>query len=166
MNKKIILLAISSTLALSACSSGLDDFNVAGPVAPPLKGVAKTFVPDINIKQDFLLASGTNTVYFDTNESDLTLQARDTLKRQLAWLVTNRDVPITLEGNADSRASDDYNFQLAERRAESVKEYFINGGINEDRITIDSLGETSPVIDKFGDVQINRRVVTIVGPQE
>ena len=166
MKTKSFLVAASFSLAmLSGCASGSDDYAVSGPVAPPLKGEAQTYAPAIDLEKDFMAASGTNTVFFDTNKSDINPQARDILVRQLAWLVTHRDVPVTVEGHADERATDSYNLKLAQRRADAVKDYFVAGGIPEDRIVAETFGESSPVIDKYGDIQVNRRVVTVVGPR-
>lgn len=164
MKRFFILSASILSLSLAGCA-GLndDDFFVSGPVAPPFKGDPQVYVPEIDLESDFLAAAGTNSVFFDTNEATLTPQARDVLKRQLAWLITHRDIPIFVEGHADDRASDDYNLDLAQRRAEAVKDFFVAGGIPKDNILTETLGESSPVIDESGDVQINRRAVTIVG---
>jgi len=149
---------------LSACAGGMggDEYRVAGPVAPPSKPVPQVYVPEVVSASDFLAAAGTNTVFFDTDKSVLTPQARDTLTRQLAWLVTHRDVDITVEGHADERASDSHNLGLGMRRAEAVKAFFVAGGIRDERIRSVSFGEDSPVIDEHGDIQINRRAVTVI----
>lgn len=164
--RRLILVSLAS-LSLAGCASsgGGDDFSVAGPVSPPSK---PAWAPDVYVPvevgtSDFMLAAGTNTVFFDTNKSVLTAQSRDVLARQLAWLTTHRDVPVRIEGHCDERASSAYNAALGMRRAEAVKAYFVAGGIRASRITTKSYGESSPVYDENGDIQINRRAVTVVG---
>lgn len=163
MRSKFLLVSLSA-LALSGCVGGMDDddFYVAGPVAPPGKYVPDVYVPDIALDEDFMAAAGTNTVFFDTDESVLTPQSRDILERQALWLVTHRDVTFKVEGHADERATSTYNLDLGRRRAEAVKDFFISKGIREERITTVTFGEESPVIDKYGDIQVNRRAVTVL----
>jgi peptidoglycan-associated lipoprotein len=165
--RKLLSVLIFST-ALSACAgSGSYESEVFGPVVPPEKPV---YVQDhgdlveINLDTDFLAASGTNTVFFDTNQSTLTPQARDVLTKQLAWFMTHRDVEFKIEGHCDERASLAYNLALAKRRAEAVKDFFVQNGIRESRISTETFGESSPVYDKNGDIQINRRAVTVLLP--
>ena len=163
--RRLILVSLIS-LSLAGCASGgSGDFDVAGPVSPPGKPAwaPDVFVPVEAGTDDFMVAAGTNTVFFDTNKSVLTSQARDVLARQLSWLITHRDVPIRIEGHCDERASSSYNAALGMRRAEAVKAYFVAGGIRPSRIVTKSYGESSPVYDENGDIQINRRAVTVVG---
>ena len=168
MRKQLSVLILSS--ALCACAGGQNyESRVFGPIAPPEKPVYlqdETDLPEINLDTDFLSASGTNTVFFDTNQSSLTAQARDVLSKQLAWFMTHRDVEFKIEGHCDERASVAYNLALAKRRAEAVKDFFVQNGIRESRISTVTFGETSPVYDKYGDIQINRRAVTVLLPKK
>ncbi len=156
-----VLLA-SVGLSLAACSSGAGDFVVGGPVAPPEKPLYQPFVPDEKAMDDFILAAGSNTVLFDTDRSFLDVSARATLDRQIAWLMTHPEAEIVVEGHADRRATDGYNLRLGLRRAEAVVEYMISKGISKERLTAKSYGEGKPIIDKKGDVFLNRRAVTVV----
>ena len=101
MRSKFLAIILPS-VALAGCVGGMDDdYYVSGPVAPPGKYVPEVYVPDIALDEDFFAAAGTNTVFFDTDESVLTPQARDVLERQALWLVTHRDVNFKVEGHAD-----------------------------------------------------------------
>lgn len=162
MRSKFLAITVSS-LALAGCVGGMDDdYYVSGPVAPPGKYVPNVYVPEIATEEDFFAAAGTNTVFFDTDESVLTPQARDVLERQALWLITHRDVNFKIEGHADERATSTYNLGLGRRRAEAVKDFFVSKGIRSERITVVTFGEESPVIDKYGDIQVNRRAVTVL----
>ncbi len=52
---------------------------------------------------------------------------------------------IKLEGNCDEWGSDEYNFALGLKRANSVKDELLNEGIAANRITLVSYGSSSPV---------------------
>lgn len=162
MKFRTLGLCISASAVLAGCAGGFDDYAVAGPVAPPAKPIVRTYEPMIVSESEFLAAAGTNTIFFDTDKAALTPQARDVLDRQARWLVTHREVAFRIEGHCDERATPGYNIDLGRRRAEAVKAFFIENGISEDRITTVSFGEESPVIDENGDVQINRRAVTVL----
>ena len=136
MRSKFLAITVSS-LALAGCVGGMDDdYYVSGPVAPPGKYVPNVYVPEIATEEDFFAAAGTNTVFFDTDESVLTPQARDVLERQALWLITHRDVNFKIEGHADERATSTYNLGLGRRRAEAVKDFFVSKGIRSERITV------------------------------
>lgn len=167
MNSRFRALAVPALLvctSLSGCVGGMndDDFFVSGPVASPTTYMPEVYVPEIVSTEDFLAAAGSNTVFFDTDSDTLTPQAKDVLNRQSLWLITHRDVDFKLEGHADDRATSTYNLGLGRRRAEAVQDYFVSKGVRRERMTIVTFGEESPVLDKSGDIQINRRVVTIV----
>lgn len=81
-------------------------------------------------------------VYFDFDESEIRPQERpvldklaSTLQRaESAWL-------LTVEGFADPRASESYNIRLGQQRADAVKQYLVEQGVNGDRIKTVSYGE-------------------------
>lgn len=160
MKSSLVLLG-SVALVLGACSGG-PDLVVDGPNPPPAKPVYEPYVPDEVSMDDFILAAGSNTVLFDTDRADLDSQARETLDRQAAWLMTHPDVAVLVEGHADKRASDEYNIKLGRRRAAAVVEYFVSKGLTRSRFTGRSFGEGKPVINRKGDVQLNRRAVTVI----
>ena len=92
------------------------------------------------------LASGVpDRVFFATNESVLTTAARETLRKQAAWLRKNSDITIVLEGHADERGTREYNLALGERRANAAKDYLMTYGISSDRISVLSYGKERPV---------------------
>jgi hypothetical protein len=65
-----------------------------------------------------------------------------------------------VEGHTDSVGSDAYNQTLSEKRANSVRQYLVNKGYPDDKITAVGMGETSPIADnttKEGRAE-NRRV--------
>ena len=71
---------------------------------------------------------------------------------------------LEVEGHTDSVGTDDYNQSLSERRAESVKSYLIQQGIDRSSITSRGFGESQPVAsnDTADGRQRNRRVELVV----
>ena len=55
------------------------------------------------------------------------------------------DFNVKLEGNCDEWGSDEYNFALGLKRANAVKKTLVAEGVNADRISMVSYGESNPV---------------------
>ena len=61
------------------------------------------------------------------------------------WLNDNPDANIVIEGHCDDRGTNAYNLALGERRAESVKAFLADLGIESARMTTISYGEEKPL---------------------
>jgi hypothetical protein len=74
------------------------------------------------------------------------------------------DYQVEVEAHTDSRGTDTYNDQLAERRAQSVKEYLSAKGILIEHTIVRAFGEQHPSFSNEDEVgrQKNRRVDIIV----
>ena len=114
--------------------------------------------------QEDLAQNVGDRVFFVTDRSDLTSEARNTLNRQSQWLKTYPQVTITIEGHADERGTREYNLALGERRANAVKNYLIAQGVQNARVKTISYGKERPAVlgsDEDAWAQ-NRRGVTMV----
>ena len=110
------------------------------------------------------LASGVkDRVFFATNKSVLTTAARDTLRKQAAFMRKKSKLTFTIEGHADERGTREYNLALGERRANAAKDYLMTYGISSDRITVLSYGKERPVDSGSNPLSWskNRRSVTV-----
>jgi peptidoglycan-associated lipoprotein len=94
--------------------------------------------------QDFVVNVG-DRVYFDFDQFTVRADAVDTLAKQAQWLNRYPAVQVRIEGNCDERGTEEYNFGLGARRAESVKEFLINHGVDGSRITTVSYGKARPI---------------------
>lgn len=84
-----------------------------------------------------------------------------------SYLKANSGTSVTLEGNCDERGSAEYNMSLGERRAQSVRTYLMNLGVDASRIQTKSFGNEKPK-DPGHDEKawaINRRVEFVVMKQ-
>jgi OOP family OmpA-OmpF porin len=52
-----------------------------------------------------------------------------------------------ISGHTDSTGPVEFNRALSQRRADAVKQFFVDGGIDPDRITIIGLGESDPIAE-------------------
>jgi peptidoglycan-associated lipoprotein len=66
-------------------------------------------------QQDFVVNVG-DRVFFETDSSELTEQARATLDKQAQWLNNYNRYAFTIEGHADERGTREYNIALGARR--------------------------------------------------
>jgi len=85
----------------------------------------------------------------------------DLVKKVLAY---DKAVYVEVEGHTDSAGSEDYNYDLGEKRASAVRDYLAHEGIPLHALNVISYGESSPVADNSSPSgrSANRRVVVRV----
>jgi outer membrane protein OmpA-like peptidoglycan-associated protein len=104
-------------------------------------------------------------VLFDVDKHTLKAGTREKLAKVSGILLAYPGLKIEIEGHTDNTGSDDYNQQLSERRAESVRDYLVSQGISSESFTaIRGFGESTPVVsnDTAAGRQQNRRVELVV----
>ena len=114
-------------------------------------------------QQDFVVNVG-DRVFFETDSSELTQQARATLDKQAQWLNNYNRYAFTIEGHADERGTREYNIALGARRAQTVREYLVSRGVSAQRMRTISYGKERPVA-VCNDISCwsqNRRAVTVL----
>lgn len=103
-------------------------------------------------------------VFFGTDQSTLNDAARRTLQGQAAWLNSNPQFAVIIEGHADERGTRDYNLALGARRANAAMQYLIAQGVSASRLRTVSYGKERPVeacpAQRCWD--LNRRAVTVI----
>lgn len=102
-----------------------------GPVTP---GSAREFAVKVG-----------DTVYFTTDNTDLSPDAQNTLRAQAQWLKQYPQYTITVEGHADERGTREYNLGLGAKRAANVRSYLASQGIETARMRTISYGKERPV---------------------
>jgi len=143
---------LAAALAVSACANKPGDQTAgAGGAATP------------GSQQDFVVNVG-DRVFFESDQSSLTPQARATLDNQAQWLARYSQYSFTVEGHADERGTREYNIALGARRAQTVREYLASRGVNPQRMRTISYGKERPVAvcDDISCWSQNRRAVTVL----
>ena len=93
--------------------------------------------------RDFAVNVG-DIVYFSTDSVDLSPEAQQTLANQARWLQQYAQYTITIEGHADERGTREYNIALGAKRAQAVRNFLAQHGINAQRIRTISYGKERP----------------------
>ncbi|EON93867.1 OmpA family protein [Marinobacter lipolyticus SM19] len=84
-------------------------------------------------------------VTFEFNSNRLTANAKDILIRAADALKGQLDMDVELAGHTDSVGSETYNQQLSQQRADAVRDYLIDLGVDPDQLTANGYGESSPI---------------------
>jgi outer membrane protein OmpA-like peptidoglycan-associated protein len=103
-------------------------------------------------------------VLFDTGQYNLKPAAREKLARVSGIVLAHPGLRLAVEGHTDSVGSDDFNQQLSEKRAASVRDYLVQQGISINAVSARGFGKTMPVApnETAAGRQLNRRVEMIV----
>jgi outer membrane protein OmpA-like peptidoglycan-associated protein len=103
-------------------------------------------------------------VLFDFDRYTLRPGAREKLAKVAGVVLAYPDLRLEVEGHTDSMGSDDYNQRLSDRRAESVRAFLVEQGIETGSIVSRGFGEVRPVVtnDTAEGRQQNRRVELVV----
>lgn len=86
-------------------------------------------------------------VKFMLNSSVLKTNTVSSLNAAIETLSSNPSVAVEVAGHSDSTGDAKYNLWLSQRRAEAVRTFLMNGGIDGERITAVGYGETQPAFD-------------------
>lgn len=86
-----------------------------------------------------------NNIYFDLDKSDIRPDAALELDKLVELLNDNPEIKIEMGSHTDSIASNSYNLQLSQRRAESTVNYLIKNGIAAERLVAKGYGEEKPI---------------------
>ncbi len=84
-------------------------------------------------------------IYFEYNQADIRTDAAKELDKLVQLLNDNPEIKIEMGSHTDSVASDSYNLELSQRRAESTVNYLIRKGIGQERLVAKGYGESKPI---------------------
>lgn len=106
------------------------------------------------------LAVRLNNIFFDYDKATLRAESQAELDRLFELLRRYPKARIEIAGHTDSIASDAYNADLSQRRAQSVVDYLVMKGFPRANLIAKGYGESVPVADNGTDDgrQLNRRV--------
>lgn len=113
--------------------------KIPEPITPPSEKKPVVVRPSLELK----------SVYFDYDKYDIKPEAKailmDNARQLMDYFTQFPAARVKLEGNCDERGTNEYNLSLGQKRADAVKEFLVNYGIQADKVTTISYGEERPV---------------------
>jgi peptidoglycan-associated lipoprotein len=145
MVKLLPVLAVAATLSLAGCSSapGMGD-DGAGVTDASVNGAAEGGAWNGSPTDDPNSLLSTKIIYFGYDISEIPADYQDIVVAHGAYLASNPQVRVSVEGHADERGSREYNIALGEDRAKAVKRMLLAQGASESQISTVSYGEERP----------------------
>lgn len=122
----------------------------AAPMAPPAASAVPATppagaAPARPSPREFVAIADLKDINFDFDKYDIRPADAKTLDANAAWLKSNTEQLVLIEGHCDERGTNEYNLALGERRAKSTMNYLVSQGVQASRITIISYGEERPL---------------------
>ena len=122
--------------------------------------VANAGCPEVTAEVQKQLNDYARTILFDTGKSSIKAESTSVMVDIITILKEYPNAKFTVEGHTDSVGSEKLNQSLSESRALSVKEFLVDKGIEEFRLSAVGYGESKPIATnntRAGRTQ-NRRV--------
>ncbi len=110
------------------------------------------------------LIANMSDVLFRSGSFELLPGARERLAKVSGIVLAYPSLHVAIEGHTDSVGSDEYNQNLSERRAEAVRDYFVQQGISSSAVEARGFGKSEPIAsnDTAEGRQQNRRVELVL----
>lgn len=101
-----------------------------------------------------------HNIGFEVNSDQVTASTRPVLARVAKALNAQTNFHIEVGGHTDSDGSAEYNEKLSEARAQAVRQYLIDQGVDAERLTAQGYGELDPIAsnETASGKAMNRRV--------
>ena len=95
--------------------------------------------------------------HFEYNDARLSDAAKALLDKNVQGLKENPQMDVRMAGYTSAEGTEEDNQKLSERRANSVRDYLIEQGIAQERITIIGYGRTKPAMYEVTPRDINSK---------
>lgn len=121
----------------------------------------------VNLIQDIVLEPTVKEIIiprieYDYNSAKLRPKSKEALDALIVVLKKNPNVVIKLRSHTDSRAGDQFNMELSQRRAQICVDYMVAKGIEPKRLIASGMGETEPFVMDVKDGKL--RIGAILSP--
>ena len=143
MGKLALTSLAVAVLVLTGCSQKSPEVDMSK------KDVSKSDATDGMSALQKLIASleaNSKVIYFDFDKFNIRKDQQANIDANAALFnsAEAKQFSIKVEGNCDEFGTDEYNYALGLKRAKSVKDGLVAKGMNADRITVVSYGESNP----------------------
>jgi peptidoglycan-associated lipoprotein len=147
---RLTVVCASIALLLTACASDTTNPNAGGAGGSGTgAGVSNAGLigggRGAPGSQEDLTQSAGDRIFFETDQSVVTPEARGILDRQVQWLQQYPQIGVWIAGNCDERGTEEYNLALGQRRANADRDYLVAHGVNRGRVQTISYGKSRPV---------------------
>jgi OmpA-OmpF porin, OOP family len=163
-----LILILSALVALQACKAKklaqkpkpVTETETTQPVTQPVQPAkpapAQQTQPVAVEKPNYNFSN----IQFEFNSSILTTDSYPLLDKAAAAMKMDPSAKFTLNGYASAEGTPEHNMTLSQDRANSVKVYLLNAGVNAANLTTHGYGESNPVADNTTEEGriLNRRV--------
>jgi len=89
---------------------------------------------------------GSDHLKFDFDKSDIRPENRELLSRIVGILLTSNDYQVYVYGHTDDIGTEEYNMGLSERRAQAVRDYLAQAGVDPGIIDTEGFGKSQPLV--------------------
>ncbi len=160
MKKQLIITAtVVTALSFSSCKKPpvdpmpIETVDTVEVVETPVETVVTQQIDttqfverDLEAEFRALVEEKLQTVYFEYNSYELSIESQDNLQTAAEFLNSSasRNSRVKITGHADERGTSQYNMALGEKRAVAVQNYLTRYGIGSDLIEVTSMGNEYP----------------------
>jgi OOP family OmpA-OmpF porin len=133
---------------LDSDKDGVPDYKDKCPDTPKGSQVDANGCPPPKPTLGKVTAAGTyifKDIQFESNKASLKSSSFATLNNIAEALKAQPDMKVEIQGHTDSMGKHDYNVGLSQRRAETVKAYLVNKGVDSERMVPRGYGPDRPI---------------------
>jgi OOP family OmpA-OmpF porin len=160
-----LLLIVAALITLQACKAKklvqkpapvVTETEKPAPVAPTPQPAPAPAAPAPAPQPNYNFTN----IQFEFNSGVLKTSSYPALDNAAAQMKIDPSAKFMLKGYASAEGTDAHNMELSVDRANAVKAYLLNSGVNADNITAQGYGESNPVADNTTEDGriLNRRV--------
>ncbi len=112
---------------------------------PAPKSATSTLRFNINIEFEPPMLFTLHNVHFQSGSADLKESSFEELQKLLDYLTLNNTITVEIAGHTDDVGESIANVSLSQKRAEAVRQYVVDKGIDPKRVSAKGYGEHYPV---------------------
>ncbi len=90
---------------------------------------------------------GSDTINFDFDKANLRQENKELLSRVVGVLLTSNGYKVQIFGHTDDIGTAEYNQKLSLRRAEAVRNYLVEAGLDPSIVTVKGFGKSNPLVE-------------------
>jgi outer membrane protein OmpA-like peptidoglycan-associated protein len=152
----VLSLRTNNTYELDVTKKGYTYFNTTLDIKTTSREIKDIMLDLLTTETKMIF----NNITFETNSAELNTESYAELNRLLSFMERNPELKIEISAHTDDVGSNEYNFRLSDKRAESVVKFLVSNNIVKNRVQSKGYGELQPLVPNDSDENRakNRRV--------